>query len=141
MALSVASSTEDVMQVLRHALVTDSTIAAVVGDNVWTSHVMDADAASVTIPCIVMSVEGGSSSYNGVLQFVTIDIYAYSKISQGQAASIYDKIYKVLQANRLALDNVDAKGVITENERPSAMYNDSLKAWAMRGIWVALTAG
>ena len=79
--------------------------------------------------------------YNGQVQFLGFDMYAYSLISQDQALELYDKAYAVLQAERLSIDNIDTKGLCREVARPVAIYNDQLKAWAVKGSWQASTAG
>lgn len=135
------NTTRNVLQIIRTLLVQDSTVSALVKARVFTEHTFDPDQATRSMPSVILSVEGGSSMYNAAVQFVGFDMYAYSLISQDQALQVYDKAYAVLQAARLSINNVDTKGLCREVARPVAVYNDQLKAWAVKGSWQAATAG
>ena len=137
----MANSSLNIVQILRSLLINDSTVAGLVGDTIYTAHIYDADDGTVPMPSIIVSLESGSSMYNRAVQFQNYEVYAYSKISQAQATSVYDAAYSALQSTRLNLDGISTKGRITESSRPVSGYNDRLKAWWVRGGWFVQAAG
>jgi len=137
----MGNSVQDLLQIIRSQLLEDSVVSGIVGDNILMHHSMDADAGSVPMPVIVMNADIGDSMYNRVVQMQDIEIYAYSKISTGEALRTYEATYDVLQSARLILDNVSARGWMRETTRPLTGYNDRIKAWYARGRWLAAAAG
>jgi hypothetical protein len=131
----------DIMQIVRSLLFNDATVTGLVGDAIYTAHILDADAGSAPLPAYIVSLDNGTSMYNGHVQFQDIEAYGYSRISAAEAMTVYQAGYNVLQAARLNLDNVSAKGYIYEINRPDAGYNDRMKAWFVRGRFHAVTAG
>jgi hypothetical protein len=137
----LANSMLDILQIMRSLLFADSVMTGMVGDAIYTSHILDADAGTAPLPAFILSLDNGTSMYNGQVQFQDIEAYGYSRISAAEAMSVYQAGYNVLQANRLTLDNVSAKGYIYEINRPDSGYNDRIKAWFVRGRFHAVTAG
>jgi hypothetical protein len=137
----MGNSVQDLLQIMRSQLLQDPVVMGLVGDTILMHHSMDADAGTVPMPSVILNADIGYSMYNGVVQMQDIEIYAYSKISTGEALRVYDAVYIVLQSSRLILDNVDARGWMRETTRPLTGYNDRIKAWYARGRWVASSAG
>ena len=137
----MGNSSLDIVQIIRKLLVEDSAVSGMVGSNVYTAHIYDADEGTTPMPSIIVTLESGFSMSNRAVQFQDYEIYCYSKISQGEAMSIYDKVYDVLQSSRVAVSGISAKGLATERIRPISGYNDRIKAWWVRAGWHVATAG
>lgn len=144
--------TEDVVALVRvlvqqntttHAGLSGQTLAAHVGGRVFAPALVDADAATVERPCIVVDCMGGGANYGGAVQQSTVYLYAYSDAGQGQASAIYDALYSIMQAARL----YDPAGAITlagyarEEQRPICGHNSAMKSFYSRGMWALHTAG
>ncbi len=137
----MANSTTNIPQALRSLLLSNTDVSGYVGDNIHTAHIYDADAGTTPMPCIILQLESGFGMYNRAVQFQSYEIYAYSKISQAQAMTVYNAVYDVLQAGRLYVDGITTKGLITERSRPVSGYNDRLMAWWVRAGWHVAAAG
>lgn len=137
----MSNSSLDLVQIIRQKLIEDESVSNIVGANIYTAHIYDADDGTSPMPCIIVTLETGFSMSNRAVQFQDYEVYAYSKISQGEAMGLYDKIYSTLQSGRLAVDGISAKGLMTERTRPISGYNDRLKAWWVRAGWHVAAAG
>lgn len=136
----MANSTSDLLQSLRALLLSDATLFGLVDDRIRTAHVAENDGAAPGMPLVIVAPLGGSMPYSGALQVVSLEIYAYSKISEGEALAVYERVHSVLQAARIALDGLDLRGMLRETTRPRHGYNDALLAYYVRSTWTATTA-
>lgn len=136
----MANSTSDLLQSLRAILLADATLFGLVDDRIRTAHVAENDGAAPGMPLVIVAPLGGSMPYSGALQVVSLEIYTYSKISEGEALSVYERVHAVLQASRIALDGIDLRGMLRETTRPRHGYNDALLAYYVRSTWTATTA-
>jgi len=136
----LANSTSDLLQSLRALLLSDATLFGLVDDRIRTAHVAENDGAAPGMPLVIVAPLGGSMPYSGALQVVSLEIYAYSKISEGEALAVYERVHSVLQAARIALDGLDLRGMLRETTRPRHGYNDALLAYYVRSTWTATTA-
>lgn len=134
-------STMNVSQIVRAILLESSTLTDLTADRIFADHVLDADAGTLGMPSVIIAVSSGVSMSNRAVQFSDLEIYAYSSVSSAEAVTIYDLVYGLLQSERLILNNVSTRGIVRETSRPDSGYNDHLKAWFVRGDWVASVAG
>lgn len=120
------------------------TLDAYLGGRVVPAAYLDADAATLERPCLVVdAARGGSADYTGSVQTSTVDIYGYSDDSSGVASEIYDAAFAILQGTRLADPdgNVTLSGYLRENQRPRCGRNEAMKSFFAFGTWTAYTAG
>lgn len=123
-------------QIIRATLLTSSDLVALVGRRVFGTHLLDPDAGTVEHPLVVFEFLSGSSRYNRVVFDQTFDLYAYSKESSDEAATVYDAAYAVLQAECLSVNNVVTRGIAREIQAPFDGYNDRTQSWFLRGRWI-----
>lgn len=135
-------STQDVLFLLRLALLENAGVSALVGPNVRTSHVVAPDA-TLTYPLVVVSELDGFGGYEGGLQSILVEVYAYSDESEAAARSLYDAVYSALHATRLydPSATIAARGSARETGRPSPGWNEEVRAWYLRGVWTVVVAG
>ena len=129
------------IQLVKQKLLETASVTNVVGANIFTSHFMDYDTANVNMPCVIIEATGGEGNYGKATQRLTVDIYAYSKLSNSQAESLYDLVYEALQGANLANADVNQGGYIYEQYRPFGAMNEFVKAWFRRGTYIVHTAG
>ena len=137
----MANSVSDLLQTIRVQLIDDATLFALVDDRVRTAHVAENEGAAPGMPLVIVAPLGGSSPYSGAVQSVSLEIYAYSKISEGEALRVYEEVHRILQASRAALSGLSLRGMLRETSRPRHGYNDLLLAYYVRSTWSAITAG
>lgn len=129
------------IQLVKQKLLESSSVTDVVGANIFTSHFMDYDTANVNMPCVIIEATGGESNYGKATQRLNVDIYAYSKLGNSQAESLYDLVYEALQGANLGNSETSQGGYIYERYRPFGAMNEFVKAWFRRGTYVVHTAG
>lgn len=134
------NSVSDLLQSVRAMLLADPAVVALVEDRVRTAHTAGYGGAAPAMPLVIVAPLGGSMPYSGGLQVVSLEIYAYSKRSEGEALSVYGEVHRVLQAARVAVDGLDLRGMLRETTRPRHGYNDALLAYYSRSLWSATTA-
>lgn len=132
----------DASALIRRRLMLVDELTALVEDRIRTSHAENPDEA-LSYPLVIIDVETGSGRYQGGLQVLNVDIYAYSDESQDLADKVYDLLYLGLQAERLwdPSGAIGAAGYAREVERPEPGYNEQTQAWFNRGTWVVTVAG
>lgn len=131
-----------VVEVVRQALLADSATAALVEDRVLAAFPELTDAGEVTFPCVVISAAGGSMRRFGRFEDLSLDLVAYSQVSPGAAAALYDAVAAALQAERLTLADTAAASslrvvVAEESARGTARWDGGYRAWGMAGRWLA----
>jgi hypothetical protein len=139
MALYPAASVEQLVALLRHHLLADSAVAAIVGGRVHGAHLQDADARTVAYPLTVLELEGGFTRTASAYQNVTAYLYAYHRDSQGEALRLYDAMHAALQHQLLRRDGVPVAGYCMETARPDYGWNERCRAWYARGLWAVRT--
>jgi len=140
MALNPAPSMEQLKLLLRSHLLSDSAVAALVGQHVRGAHVQDPDARSVVYPMVIIDVVAGHISPTSTYQLCTVDVYAYSRDSAGEALRIYDACAAALQHQLLRRDGIPVAGYAVESERANEGWNEVARAYYAQGQW-ALRAG
>lgn len=145
-------SVEDVVGLFRllvqgastaRAALSGQSLAAAVAGRVYATAPLDADAATLPRPCVVVDLLGGDGDDTGTVQNLTLHLYAYSDAGQGQATALYEALRAELEGARL----VDPAGAITaagyarESARPDIGHNDVMKSYYARGTWEAHVAG
>jgi hypothetical protein len=108
---------------------------------IYGAYPRDAEIATMSFPAIAYQEMGGSARYNGRLQNIEFYIYAFSRISGGQARDLYDLAFQALQAQRLILPNVQQVGLSRELRRGESGFEERFQAWSTRGYWTATLAG
>lgn len=136
----MANSVSDLLQSVRAMLLADPAVEALVEDRIRTAHAAGYEGAAPTMPLVIVAPLGGSMPYSGALQVVSLEVYAYSKTSEGEALSVYEAVHRALQAERVAVDGLNLRGMLRETTRPRHGYNDALLAYYTRSLWTATTA-
>lgn len=129
------------LQMIRAKLLNSSDVTSLVSDRVYTSHFLSFDDGSVVTPLIILDNESGSSNYGMGVQENIVFIYVYSKKSTAECATIYQKIYETIHATRLSFVNLNEKGTCYERERGVTGFNDKVKAYYYRSLYVVNTVG
>lgn len=125
-------------QLVREALLADSGVTSLVGDDgVYSAHLSDADASTVldATPIVVFEPLSGFVMYNRQVGSITIEVYGWSKISADHASRVYDAAFSVLQAGKLSVAGLTMCGLAREVQRPVEGYADTIMAWFARGRW------
>jgi hypothetical protein len=135
MALNPAPSVEQLKLLVRHHLLADSAVAALVGANVHGAHIQTPDSRTVVYPLVVLDVVAGRISPTSTYQLVTMDLYCYSRDSGGEALRIYDACAAALQHQLMRRDGIPVAGYCVESERPDQGWNEVARAYYARGQW------
>lgn len=130
------ASTTDLVALLRHTLMTNEAVAAVVGGRIYGAHLRTPDDKSVVYPLVIVELEGGSASPTSTFQAQTLYLYAYSRDSASEASRLYDLCFAALQHNVLRRDGVQAAGYAMEQQRPESGWNEQARAYWSEGLWV-----
>lgn len=139
--MPVVKSTAPVA-LMRHALINDDAVQAIVGARVRTSHVLDPDrAAEQEYPLVILDLDSGGANFSGALQSVFVYVYTFHRDSKDAALTLYDAVYAALQMKRLENDGESGRGYSREAQRPTTGWNDQAMAYFARARWrVTLTA-
>lgn len=135
MSMNPAASAEQLKLLIRHHLLTDAGVSALVGANVSGSHILTPDTGSVEYPIVVMDILTGRTSPTSTYQMVTLYLYAYSHKNSGEAVRIYDACYAALQHQLMRRDGIPIAGYCVEVERPVDGWNEFTRAYFVRGSW------
>ena len=136
-----ATSSINVLQLVRRVLLADPLVSDTVADRVLTGHRFDASQGTLPMPAIILAAQGGSGMSNKAKQSLIFHLYAYSDVGEGEALDLYAAAFDALCSSRLYNEHVSTAGYCYENERPRHGYNDRLIAWWARGTWTAQAAG
>lgn len=126
------ASSSDLKFLVRDVLLSNSEVFALVGSNVRGQHVYEPDLSTVKYPMVILEMISGYATTNSV-QRATLDVYAYSRESAGNALRIYDACQKALQQELLRRDGIDVAGYAVEQARPNEGYNDIVRAFYAQG--------
>lgn len=133
------SSINALRQMVRTVLLADDELQNLLGGTgaVYSAHIQDADAGTVPMPSVIFEFISGSSRWHGYVQSQVAEIYAYSKVGPDECTVIYDRLYDVLQHERLVQGGTGDPStcVIFEVQRPVEGYNKTIRAWFIRGRW------
>jgi hypothetical protein len=139
MPLSPAPSIEQLKLLLRSHLLADAGVAALVGGHIHGAHIQTPDDRTVEYPLVVLDVVAGRISPTSTYQLATVDVYAYSRDSGGEALRIYDACTVALQHQLLRRDGIPVAGYCVESERPDQGWNEVARAYYARGQWAVRT--
>jgi len=139
-----------VKQLVRKLLMDASGVTTLLGSGgaVFTDHPRTPDNRSIQMPLLIVDTQGGTGGYQGAIAATAFHLYAYSRVSQDEADTLYHAAYTALQAERLydatqsnGSPVISAAGYVRETGRPDSGYNADVDAWYARGAWLAMTAG
>jgi len=137
----MATSTINVVQLMRNTLLANSLVTNLVGSRVMTSHRFDASQTTIDMPVLILAPQGGFAMSNKAKQEQVVHLYSYSKYSFGETLDVYAAAFDALCSERLYDPNVATAGYCYESDRPRTGFNDRLIAWYARGTWIAQAAG
>ena len=140
MALSPSASSEDLIAVIRHTLMADSAVSAIVGGRIRGSHLQDPDNRTVVYPMVILELEGGSTVGPSTYQESTLYLYAYERSSSGDALRLYDACHAALQQGLIRRDGIAIAGYCLETARPDYGWNETARAYFARGLWAVRAA-
>ena len=133
------SSLEQLKLLVRNTLLADSTVSGLVGNRIHGAHLQDPDAKTVDYPLVVIDFVSGRSGYPGAYQSVTMDVWAYSRKSAGNALEIYDACFVALQAATLRQEGINVAGYCQETLRPSEGWNSVVRGYFAQGEFTLRT--
>lgn len=128
-------------QLVRNHLFKSNDLLDLVDDRVYTSHFFEFDDGTIEMPMVIIELVGGSANYASENQKVNLHMYAYSRLSAGQALEVYQAMYLQLHASDLKNDAIGMSGTAIEIERPIMGYMDSQRAYFYRGRFSLFTVG
>ena len=129
------------MQLIRRALLQNTSIVNAVEDRVHLDHFYSYEAQNTVMPAIIIDPRGGRAASGKSHQRLQIDIYVYDKQSAGRTEKIYDILYEALNCVRLYHSDTAQAGYCKELFRPLSGYNNEIKAYFRRGTFVYYGAG
>jgi len=129
------ADTQQLVAVLRHTLLQNAEVKAIVGGRVLGAHPRTPDERTVVYPMVITELDGGSVSPTSTFQAQTMYLYAYSRGSQGEAHRLYDACFAALQHNLLRRDGVTVAGYAMESQRPESGWNEQARAYWSQGLW------
>ena len=127
------ASTEQLKLLVRNTLLSDSTIAAIVGGRVHGGHIQTPDVGTADMPLVVIDFSAGFVDQPGAYQLVTMDVWCYTKSSSGDALALYDACFDALHMQTLRQDGIKAAGYARESIRPREGWNEVLRAYYSQG--------
>lgn len=128
---------EIAVQLIRDRLLSTPEVQALVGPRVFGGFSESPDAGTAEKPLItIVLASGGQSFYSGVLQAQPIEIWALSALSQSEALQVYDTVFATLNAESLAIDGGDHRGLMREMQRPEAGWFEAGSSWTAMGRWL-----
>lgn len=130
-----AASSEHIKALLRHKLLADAGVTAIVGGRIYGAHMRDTELQNATYPMVIMELDGGGASPTSTFQAATLYLYAYHRESAGEALHLYDLCYAALHHQTLRKDGVAAAGYAMENVRPDDGWNEKARAYYAEGLW------
>lgn len=130
----------ELQQVLRTGLLASAVLRTLVDDRVYGGHLEDAEAGTVVMPLVIVELLSGFAMYNRSVSRTGFDLWAYSKRSADEAHEVYDASFRAVQAECLGVVGVGTHALARETERPVDGWNELLRAWFVRGRWVANAA-
>ena len=128
-------------QLVRNHLLQSNDLLTIVDDRVYTSHFFEFDDGTIEMPMVIIELVGGSANYASENQKVNLHIYAYSRLSAGQALEVYQAVYLQLHASDLKNTSIGMSGTAVEIERPIQGYMDSQRAYFYRARYDLFTVG
>lgn len=134
----MASPVEDVISLVRFALLDASAVVAIVEDRVvgsFPERTGDVTGEDIYPRVIIDWISGGSVIGSGALQSPLLHVYAYSRVSLGDAMRLYDAIRPALRRTRLSKTGITVKGMIHEVDGPASGFNPQANAWFFRGTY------
>tara|TARA_B100001093_G_scaffold2600_1_gene2649 strand:+ start:24035 stop:24451 length:417 start_codon:yes stop_codon:yes gene_type:complete len=133
-----AASLADAKFLIRDVLLNDSDVSAIVGGRVFGAHLQDPDARTVEYPIVILDLRSGVASTSSVSR-ATLDLWAYSRKSGGDALRLYDACQKALQQELLRREGIAVAGYVVEQNRPNEGWNDNVRAYYAQGDFTVRT--
>jgi hypothetical protein len=144
----MAYKTSELKQIIRHALITDSTVFGLVDIRIATAHRKDADAPTATMPEIIVGFRGGQEFGSSPVARRTFFLYGYSNRSQSEAEEVYEAAADVLRRtghgappNEAGDPCFEACGYFIPQGQPLEGWNPVAEAWFTRGSWLGWQKG
>lgn len=128
-------------QLVMHALVNNSAIASVVQGRVYGEFPDLTDRQDTEFPLIAMSFRSGRLNYSGGVRDAVFEVWCVSRVSGGEATSLYDKVVTALQAELLSITGLGTKAYCQETQTPVDAYDSVTRSWASQGRWVIRAIG
>lgn len=129
------------LQILRRTLIDNLGVQNLIEGRVYTSHFIDYDSKTTTMPLVILDPIGGQSNYSTQSQRLLFHLYAYSQDSSAEAGSVYHKSYIALNGQPLSSSTLSMGGYVYEMERPLTGFNKDVNGWFYRGTFVLNSAG
>lgn len=126
------ASAEQLKLLVRSTLLDDSGVTAMVGGRIYGAHLQDPDARTVEYPLVVLDFKSGIAR-TPTYQNVTMDLWAYTRDSSGEALRLYDLCQAALQQELLRRDGISVAGYALELSRPSEGWNENVRAYYAQG--------
>jgi hypothetical protein len=133
-------NSNDAKQLLRSTLMADSTVASMVDDRVHGAHLQDPDAGGAVYPLVVIDFQGGGVAGTSGLQSISVEVWAYSRQSAGNALEIYDACFAALHYQKLRRDGVLLAGYAYESVRPAEGWNENTRGYYAMGIFTVIAS-
>tara|TARA_R110000824_G_scaffold42863_1_gene125601 strand:- start:108 stop:521 length:414 start_codon:yes stop_codon:yes gene_type:complete len=131
----MALSTRTTKRLIRTFLLGQASVTSLVDDRIFGSHLQDSDAETTEFPLVVFALLSGHAAWDTAVQAQSVEIYAFSKRSADEASKIYDAVFGAIQHERLSVEGISVKALISEVQRPVDGYNSNVRAWFSRGRW------
>jgi len=126
------ASAEKLKMLVRHTLMEDTALSAMVGGRIYGAHLQDPDARTVEYPMVVLDFRSGTAR-TPTFQIVTMDAWAYHRGSAGEALRLYDLVQAKLQQALLRVDGIAVAGYAMEQTRPAEGWNENVRAYYAQG--------
>ena len=126
------ASAENLKMLVRHFLMADAGVSAVVGGRVYGVHLQDPDARTVEYPMVVLDFRSGTAT-TPTFQVVTMDVWSYHRSSAGEALRLYDLVQAALQQALLRVEGIPVCGYAMEQTRPAEGWNENVRAYYAQG--------
>tara|TARA_Y100000310_G_C20426603_1_gene689384 strand:+ start:277 stop:708 length:432 start_codon:yes stop_codon:yes gene_type:complete len=127
------ASVEQLKLLVRNTLLDNSTLTTLVSSRIHGAHIQTPDEGTVDFPLVIIDFSAGFVDQPGAYQLVTMDLWAYTKSSSGEALAIYDACFDALHMQTLRQTNVKAAGYSRESLRPREGWNEQLRAYYAQG--------
>lgn len=125
-----------ILQLLRGCLLADSAVQALVENRIHGGWSRSSDWQSIPKPAVALVLNGGTPHNSGALSQQSVDIYTLSATGIDEALAVYGAVRQLLQQGAVALDNVDHRGIMTEQETERCGQLGDSQVWYATGRWL-----
>lgn len=124
------------VQLLSHFMLHDPELQALVGDRVHGGWSRDTDLQTIPKPAVGFVLDSGGTVYEGVIGAFGTEIWAVSANSADEALEVYTTVYKLLQAECLAVNGIDHRGMCVEVDSVRQGWAKDAACWYAHGRWI-----